>query len=79
MEILIHELTTGMPDLAESVRVVFRLIAAMLWARWSAMSASARAGRRPGRFGLPAICGVMTWLILAIISRIEITRANDGA
>jgi putative Mg2+ transporter-C (MgtC) family protein len=30
MEILIDELTSGMPDLAESIRVVFRLLAAAL-------------------------------------------------
>ena len=30
MEILIDELTSGMPDLAESIRVVFRLLAATL-------------------------------------------------
>jgi putative Mg2+ transporter-C (MgtC) family protein len=30
MEILIDELTSGMPDLAESIRVVFRILAATL-------------------------------------------------
>ena len=30
MEILIEELTSGMPDLAESIRVILRILAAML-------------------------------------------------
>lgn len=155
MEVLVHEITTGMPDLAESIRVVLRLLAAMLlgavvgYARertgqsaglrthmlvslssaifvlapleagmdmadlsrviqgvaagigfigagailkiadtrvieglttasgiWLTAALGLAAGL--GRFGLAAICAVMAWLILAIISRIEIKRLNEN-
>jgi putative Mg2+ transporter-C (MgtC) family protein len=68
MEILIDELTSGMPDLAESIRVVFRILAATVL--------GAVVGYERERTGKSA--GLRTHMLVALGSCIFVLSALEG-
>jgi len=78
MDILLNELMASIPDAAQAVRVLVRILAATLLGaiigyerERTGKSAGLRTHMLVGRLGLAAITVAIAWVILAIVARLE--------